>query len=71
MVGYGWVWSVGYGWCRIYNKANSVLLQLQLPTGTELGNKFLKVHWNINFVTICLPLGRGVVILKNENLASQ
>ena len=27
------------GWVRNENKANSVQLQLQLPTGTELGKK--------------------------------
>ena len=37
----GWVgaWPGGWGIGELDNKANSVQLQLQLPTGTELGNK--------------------------------
>ena len=41
VTGGGWLvagWLVGYSDI----KANSVQLQLQLPTGTELGNMFMK-----------------------------
>ena len=37
----GWVAGVG----ELDNKANSVQLQLQLPTGTELGNTNNEELW--------------------------
>ena len=42
----------------IENNANSVQLQLQLPTGTELGNIA-----NLHLVEVCHTLVGGVVVI--------